>query len=119
MRLEMKRERELAKRKGNTWRTVLGAIWLAFCFGVAYLVTQWLISSETLTLQRMRTYLFVPPTVDDIWIRLGEMLVVVVVMQLLVLIVYAFTSRSGRRRPGDASMYSRNPDPNADKYDYR
>ena len=52
-------------------------------------------------------------------IRLGEMLVVVVVMQLLVLVVYAFTSRSGRRRPGDASMYSRNPDPNADKYDYR
>jgi ABC-type sugar transport system permease subunit len=119
MRLDMKRERELARRKGNAMRTVFGVMWLAFSIAVAYLVTQWLIDTGTLTLSMLRSFLFIPPTVEDRWIRAGAMVIIVVAMQMVTLIVVAFGSRTGRRRPGKGSMYSREPDPESSRYDYR
>jgi hypothetical protein len=119
MRLEMKRDAELAKRKGQTVRFVLATIWLAFCFGVAYLVSEFLLQGDYLSMDFFYTYLFIPRTVDEIYVRIGFMIVIVVIMQFFVLIAYALASPIGRKHPGTPTLESPNPDPNASKYDYR
>ncbi|MDX1615303.1 MAG: hypothetical protein R3300_13395 [Candidatus Promineifilaceae bacterium] len=119
MRLERKKEAELARRKGNAVRTIIMLLWLLFSGLVAWGITEWLQESGTLTIQRVRTYLFLSPEIDSLWIRLGMMLIIIMAMQLVLLFVFAMFSKSARRRPGDASLYSRQKEGNVDKYDYR
>ena len=119
MRLDAQRERELAKRKGLAMRTILAVIWLAICFGLAYLLMQYLFDNELLTYKFFYNRLFIPRTVSETAILIGSMLVIVVVVNFFVLIGYGLISPSGRRRPGTPSLYSEDPDPDEQKYNYR
>jgi hypothetical protein len=119
MRLERKKEAELAKRKGLAVRTILAVIWFGLCFVAAYFIVNWLFESETVTLSFFYYQLRIPTSVSEGFIRAGLMVFIVVLIQFFVLLGYAFASPIGRVRPGDATLRSQEPDPNADRYDYR
>ncbi len=119
MRLERQRETELAKRKGLTGRTILAVIWFILCFIAAYFIVNWLFDSETVTLGFFYNRLRIPLSVSEGFIRAGLMVVIVFLIQFFILLGFAFASPTGRIRPGDATLRSSEPDPNADQYDYR
>ena len=119
MRIEMKHDHELAKRKGNARRTVVAIGWIALCFVIAYFITEWLFNQEILNINFFYSRLLIPRTVDELFVRLGFMAVIVIVMQFFILIGFALSSPVGRMRPGRASAYSRDPDPDDHRYDYR
>ena len=118
MRIEHKREVEQASRKGLAMRTILGVIWLVFCFIVAYFVTEWLVENDVISYNRIYTRLFIPRTVDQWILQLGIMVLIVIFMQFFVLIGYGLFSVAGKRRPGEASLYSSEPDPEEDIFRY-
>lgn len=119
MRLERKRQAELAQRKGLAVRTIIAVIWFGLCFVAAYFIVNWLFESETVTLGFFYGRLHIPTSVSEGFIRAGLMVVIVLLIQFFVLLGYAFASPVGRIRPGDATLRSSEPDPNADQYDYR
>jgi hypothetical protein len=119
MRLDMQREAEQMKRKGFARRTILAVIWLAICTVVAYFLVEWLLEIELISINFFYRRLQVPSTVDEIFIRIGLIILIVLIMQFFVLVGYAFFSPVGRRRPGDASPRSPDPDPFDDRYDFR
>ena len=119
MRLDAKRERELARRKGLTLRTILAVIWLGLCFVAAYYLVNYLFEAGVLTLRFFRIQLRIPYTVSDMAIQIGVLVIVVVAINFIVLVLYGLFSSTGRRRPGTPSMYSAEPDPDDQKYNYR
>ncbi len=119
MRIERKRDAELAKRRGMALKTIIAVIWFGLCFVAAYYIVNWLFDSETLTLGFFYGRLHIPTSISEDFIRFGLMLVIVFLIQFFVLIGYAIASPTGRSRPGDPTLKSRDPDPNADRYDYR
>lgn len=118
MRLDAKRERELARRKGLALRTILAIVWLAICCVLAFLFMNWLFENDVLTMGFFRGQLRIPYSIEDTWIVLGLVVVLVVAINFLVLVIYGLFSSIGRRRPGTPSMYSSDPDPDDHKYDY-
>ncbi len=119
MRLDAKRERELDRRKGFALRTILSVIWLAISFGLAYLVVKMIIDNDLLTYNFFYNRLLIPREVPTTAIYIGLMVVVVIIINFFVLIGFALVSPMGRRRPGTPSMYSQDPDPDDQKYNYR
>jgi hypothetical protein len=118
MRLERKREAELAKRKGLAFKTILAVIWFGLCFAAAYFLVNWLFDSEILTIGAIYNRLRIPRTVSEEFIRAGLMVLIVFLTNFFVLIGYAFASPLGRVRPGKPSLRSQEADPNAERYDY-
>lgn len=118
MRLEHKREVAQAKRKGLAGRTILGVIWLALCFAVAYFVSEWLVENDIISYNRIYTRLFIPRTVDQIFLQIGVMVIIVIIMQFFIIIGYGLFSAVGKRRPGEPSLYSTDPDPEEDIFRY-
>lgn len=119
MRLDAKRDRELAKRRGFALRTVLAVIWLGICFVGAYYLVEYLFASELLTFGFFRGQLRIPFEISDTAIVIGLMVVIVVAINFIVLVIYGLFSPAGRRRPGTPSMYSADPDLDDHKFDYR
>lgn len=119
MRLDAKRDRELEKRKGSAFRTIVAVVWLSLCFAFSYFLMKTLFDNGTITENLIRAQLRLPPWVPDWGIWLGAMIIIVVIINFMVLIGYAIVSPSGRRRPGKASLYSSDPDPDDRRYDYR
>ena len=118
MRLEHKREVEQASRRGLARRTILGVLWLVFCFVLAYFVTEWLVENGIISYGRIYNFFFIPRTVDQWILQLGIMFLIVIFMQFFILLGYGLFSVAGRRRPGEASMYSPDPDPEEDIFRY-
>lgn len=118
MRLEAARDKELNKRKGLAWRTVVGFIWLASITVGAYYLTGWLFENQIISINFFYGNLYIPPTVEPQTIRLGLALVIVIAIQFFILIGYGMASPVGRSRPGKATAYTKDPDP-LDNYYYR
>jgi Na+-driven multidrug efflux pump len=119
MRLDAKRERELARRKGLAWRTILAVIWLALCFGLAFLIMSYLFDNDLLSYNFFYSRLFIPHEVSETALLIASMIVVVVIINFIVLLGYGLFSPVGRRRPGTPSMHSSEPDLDDRKHDYR
>ena len=119
MRLDAKREREVARRKGLTVRTILAMLWMALCILAAYYLANYLFENEILKMSFFRGPLRIPYSISDTVIVIGFMLVIVIAINFLFLVVYGLFSSAGRRRPGTPSMYSADPDPDDHKFDYR
>lgn len=119
MRLERKREEELARRKGNTGRTIIQFVWLLISFVLAYFLATYLFNSEVITEEAMVNTLLdlaalvgLSVSAADIpgWLVLGlVMLVIVFFMQLFLFIGFALASPEGRRRTGEPSLRTRHP----------
>lgn len=118
MRLERKRDAELARRKGLAIKTVIAVIWFGLCFVAAYFLVNWLVDSGILTINALYNRLHIPRSVGEEFIRAGLIVLIVFLIQFFILLGYAFASPLGRLRPGDPSLRSREVDPNADHYDY-
>jgi hypothetical protein len=118
MRLELNKERELEKRKGLLGRTLAGIVWLSLISVAAYWLTGWFIENQVVSLNFFYGYLSIPTTIRPQIIRLGFTLTIVIAIQFFILVGYGFASPIGRRRPGEATAFSKDPDP-LDNFYYR
>lgn len=116
MRLDKKRDAELATRKGLTTRTLVQGTWLAMSALIAYFALSWLFSSGQFTYEYFYVSLGIPRSIPEPVILGALVLVFMVVMQFFLVLGYAFGSPQGRERPGTPSPYSRNYDPMQDDY---
>ena len=111
MRLEKKKQQELAKREGLAKRTIAMVIWLILSFAVAYFLTDFLFNEAYLTESMFYNDLRIPNDVPEFGLKLMTMFVIVVCMQIIFYVGYFIASPEGRRRTGEATTYSRNKDP--------
>lgn len=118
MRLERQREEEVARRKGSAFKTIIGTIWLGLCFAGAYFFVGFLFQEGYVRPSFFWNQLFIPRWIDADWIRILFAVFIVFLMNFFLLIGFAFSSATGRTRPGEPSLKSRNPDP-LDKTYYR
>ena len=110
MRLEKKRDEEVAARKGMTGKTIIAFIWFALSAVLAYFLIDYLMTENML---RLNTFynLGIPRSVPD-WVLIGAMiLIIVTIMQTFLLFGFMITSPEGRRHTGDPSLYSSSKEP--------
>jgi uncharacterized membrane protein len=113
MRLERKREEEVAKRKGMTGKTIIQFIWLLISFVIAYFVVKFIFDAGYIS-YNMFYGVGIPRSIPPIVIMIVLMFVVVVAMQFFLFIGFIMANPEGRRRTGDPTLQSRSEDP----YDY-
>ena len=113
MRLEKKREEELARRKGSSVRAVISFVWLIISIIVAYFLVQIIFDNGILTYGLITQILFFIPRriLTPLVAQLLVLLVMVMVMQIVLYIGFIVGSYEGRRRVGRGSLHSRNKDP--------
>lgn len=116
MRLEKKNEEKLAQRKGLTGKTIIQVIWLLVTGVLAYFFVNYLFSQGIVTTGMFYNQLLIPRSVPVIGLKLIMVFGLVIVMQIIFSLGYIVASPEGRRRTGDASMYSRNKDPFDDRF---
>lgn len=116
MRLEKKREQELARREGFATRTILQFIWLILTSVVAFLAIQWLFANNYLDYNFFYRTFGIPRTVPDWVFVAGLVLIAVIVLQFFFVLGYVVASPAGRERMGRPTPYSKNPDPLQDDY---
>jgi hypothetical protein len=111
MRLEKKRQEELAERKGLTGKTIIQIIWLVISFAISYIVLEAFEANDTISFVRIHRSLSLPPEVPTWAVQVGIMLIFVLVMQFILFMAFVWTSPEGRRRPGQPTLESRSKDP--------
>ena len=110
MRLEKKKDEELAARKGMTGRTILAFIWFTISAVAAYFLIDYLINENILSLSTF--YQIGIPRIVPSWVLIGFlMLIIVIIMQMFLFIGFMLFSPEGRRRTGDPSLYSHTKEP--------
>lgn len=108
MKLQKKKERELAEREGAAKTTVIQGIWLLLSFAVAYFLFSYLDSSGILTTRALRAQMHVPGYIPDWGILAGAMLVFVMAAQIALAMGFFIASPAGRRKPGKGDLHSEN-----------
>ncbi len=117
MRIEQKNEEERRGRKGLTVRTIVMVIWLALSFGLAYFLTEYMITEGYLDINNLMYNLLGLPRIIPPWgAQLMIMFVIVMIFQIIFWLGFAWMSPEGRRKTGEASMVSRNKDPFDNQY---
>jgi ABC-type sugar transport system permease subunit len=105
MRLDQLREDKIAKRKGNTGRTLIMLVWLGMAFVVAYFATNWLFANRLVT-PSMFYDLGLSQAVPELAIQGFLMFLIVIVIQTFLFIGFAMTDSTGRRKSGVATLHS-------------
>ncbi len=116
MRIEKKKDEELAERKGLTKRTIAQIIWLGLSFVLGYFLAKYLFDSGILTPSLFYVQLFIPRSVPEWGLVLMTAVAIVIVLQVMFAIGFILASPEGRRRTGDPSLHSRHKDPFDDHY---
>ncbi|HEX6386373.1 MAG TPA: hypothetical protein VF177_17005 [Anaerolineae bacterium] len=116
MRLEKKRDEELAERKGMTGKTIIQIVWLLISFVIAYFLSVYLFEQEVITYNMLYTQLAIPRDVPREALLGGLMLLIVMVMQMFLILGFVIASPEGRRRTGEPSLRSRKKDPFDDQW---
>jgi hypothetical protein len=111
MRLEKREQEQLEERKGLAIKTVIQLIWLVISFGIAYVLVNSLVEAGVFTYAELYATLTLPDSVPQWAIQGTLMLVLVILMQILLFMAFAFASPEGRRRTGEPSLHSRRKDP--------
>lgn len=110
MRLEKKKDEEIAARKGMTGRTIITVIWLGISGVIAYFLIKYLFDTNVLRYSTIYN-LGIPDSVPK-WALMGAMIfIVVAIMQTFLLFGFMLASPEGRRRTGDPSLYSHHKEP--------
>jgi flagellar basal body-associated protein FliL len=117
MRLEMKRNAEVAQRKGLTVRTIVAVCWFALAAVIGYFLVNWMFENGIVTANFFYSQLFIPGTVDEIFIRTGLILFVVFILEFMAIMVFALTSSQARQKTGRARAEAQVHDP-FDNYHY-
>ncbi|MDX1688938.1 MAG: hypothetical protein R3248_13235 [Candidatus Promineifilaceae bacterium] len=116
MRIEKKKEQELAQREGLTKRTIIQVIWLLISGVIGYFIVQSLFAGGYITMEYFYRELAVPPEVPEFAIQGALVLLIVFVMQFFLIFGYVVASPQGRARSGKPTAYSSNPDPLENEY---
>ncbi|HIP73612.1 MAG TPA: hypothetical protein EYH05_19720 [Anaerolineae bacterium] len=116
MRIEKKKEEELAERKGLTKRTIAQLIWLGLSFVLGYFLAEYLFDSGVLTPSLFYVQLFIPRSVPQWGLVLMVTVAIVIVLQIMFVFGFILASPEGRRRTGNPSLRSRNKDPFDDRH---
>lgn len=111
MRIEKKREAELAKRRGLTGRTILAVIWLVVSFALSYFFATWILNGELLGIDYFYNQMGIPDSVNEVIIQIGLAVVVFTAFQFFLLIGYAIASPKAKMRPGTPTIYTAEKDP--------
>ena len=111
MRLEKKEQEELAERKGLTGKTLIQAVWLLISFAIAYFLINFLEDEGTFSYSQLYDALSIPREIPQWALQGAMMLIVVIIMQFVIFIAFAFSSPEGRRKSGKASLHSHRKDP--------
>ena len=106
MRLEKKKDEEIAKRQGMTGRTIIAFIWLSISAVAAFFLVKYMFDTNVL---RYRTFydMGLPTQIPDWAIMIGMVILVVAIMQIFLMVGFMIASPEGRRRTGDPTLYSR------------
>lgn len=111
MRIEKRREQELAKRQGNWKRTIVQGTWLIISFIIAYYLVTYMDEQRIITTGMVRNAFQLSSSVPQWAVLGGMMLVIVVIFQFVMAMGYFIASPQGRRKAGKGDMYSENRDP--------
>ena len=106
MKIQKKKERELAAREGSAKTTLIQGTWLLISFVIAYFLFRYLDSSGTLTMRSLRTALQIPRSIPDGVIMAGAMFAFVVVSQIALALGFFLASPAGRRKAGHGNLHS-------------
>lgn len=109
MRLQKKEEEELAEREGLAKRTVIQVVWLIISFAIAYYLVTTMVDQKAY--DQIYASLSIPAKVPTEVILAVLMFAIVIIMQFILFMAFAFSSPEGRRNTGDASLHSRRKDP--------
>lgn len=110
MRIDMKREAELAQRKGFADRTLLSLAGMGVTFVIALLLATMLFSLDIITPEFFYEELVVPTLVGESVLRLTTTFAFFVVLQFILLMGYAILSPSARAKTGQATARAIDPD---------
>ncbi|PID85440.1 MAG: hypothetical protein CSA11_07815 [Chloroflexi bacterium] len=106
MRLEKKKDEEIAARKGMTGKTILTFIWLIISTVVAYGFINYLIDIGILSYSMFYS-VGLPRLIPEWVITIVLVLVVVVLIQIFLFFGFVIVSPEGRRKTGTPTAYSR------------
>lgn len=110
MKLEKKRDEEIAARKGMTGKTIVGFIWLAISAVLAYFLVTYLIDEKYISV-RMFYEAGIPRYVPS-WVFIGAIMIfIVLLMQFFLVMGFMIASPEGRRRTGEPSLHSHTKEP--------
>ncbi len=123
MRIDRVREAELKQRKGSSIKMIIQLIWFGISCVIAYFLSSYIFNNTELTIEFLRTSFLVPAgisnaAVPDWAIHAVFAFVLVLIMQFIFAIGYAFGSPEGRKKTGQPRADSRNPDPFDDERPY-
>lgn len=119
MRIEMKREAELAKRKGLAGRTAVALIGMAVTFALAYMVAIILFSREIITPGFFYDELSVPAEVSEWMIQLAVVFIIFCGFQLIMMLIFAVFSPEARTRSGKPTTAAKDLDYFDKHYNYQ
>jgi hypothetical protein len=111
MRLDRRREEELARRKGLTTRAIVQGIWLLISAVAAYFFVRYLMDNDYLSYAFLYNRVLVPRWIPEWAVLLGLVLIGVIILQFFFLLAFALVSAQGRAKSGTPTAYSSNPDP--------
>lgn len=117
MRLEKKKEAEIARRQGSTKKTLLQGTWLILSFGIAYFLIGYLEDSDIISVSQLATQLQLPSSVPEGVVFGGLMCLSVIFLQFFVMIGFLVASPQGRQASGKPTAHSRNVDPYDNPYE--
>lgn len=116
MRIDRKRDEELARRKGFARRTVIQSIWLLLSAAATYFFLRYLIDNDHLSYELFYSQLSLPRWLPEWAILLALIVVGVVILQFFFFLAFALASSEGRAQTGRATPFSRHHDPFDDDY---
>jgi hypothetical protein len=108
--IDRKRQQETEKRKGLSVRTGVVVGVLVSGFIGAYLLTAWLFSSGTMSIDLFYNNLGIPRTISQNTIHIVLVLFIVFALQFLAVIGFAMANPEARKRSGQPSAVAQNPD---------
>jgi len=108
--IDKKRQVEAEQRKGLSSRTIVSVGVLVIGFVGAYLLTGWLFSSGTMSMDLFYTDLSIPATVSETTLRLGLVLLIVIALQFMAIMGFALANPEARKRSGHPTAIAQNPD---------
>lgn len=106
MKLEKKKERELAERQGSAKTTIIFGSWLIISAVIGYFLFNYLDTSDTFTMRTLRGELKLPSSVPEWAVMIGAILVFVMVCQIALALGFFLASPDGRRKSGKGDLRS-------------
>ena len=106
MKIQQKKERELAAREGTSKTTLIYGTWLLISMGLGYAFFSYLERSGTMTMRALRSQLRLPSSVPEWLVMAGCIFVFVMAAQAALSFGFLLANPEGRRRAGKGNLRS-------------